>query len=76
MEEQPTKKCGLVSTSRFDEKSLEKHGDNFNAIHNDKSLRLLNVPLYNMKRAFKRHDAKIRAKMKTRPQDYEFESFG
>ena len=47
-------------------KALEKHGDNFNAIHNDKSLRLPNVPLYNMKRAFKRHDAKIRAKMKTK----------
>ena len=47
-------------------KGLEKHGQNLNAIHNDKSLRLPNVPLYNMKRAFKRHDAKIRAKMKTK----------
>ena len=58
-------------------KALEKHGDNFNAIHNDKSLRLPNVPLYNMKRAFKRHDAKIRNQDEDKgSQDYEFESFG
>ena len=47
-------------------KGLEKHGQNLNAIHNDKSLRLPNVSLSTLKRAFQRHEAKLRVKKKGR----------